>query len=862
MIVLLLVAAIAQADDIPANCETGSTPNIFARYEPQNSRLLLVDWNTGADVLLLAGDLPETRILGWSLDCRYLATAVGTLDSMDTVVWDVQQVTRVGSVPDARQQPHHVTWGPHNFLVVETRNGAVLWNVAANTQTILTTAFNTFTARNFSRLRWDADNRQVIGDLATGGREVYSLDTGEQVEVAADAAVVYPRGSQSELTLAGNRYLCDTRNTWQSISASDPRLPIQPRYNVNDHTVTMVLPHQYTGVAHDQVLAVLETNLVAPWVEFRGFTTNCRYLIASVGRAGEDASDTVVWDIIDARRVGTVPDARQIPHPLHIGADALLITTRDGGYLWYLPTNTLTLLNPIVETALDGRSGIFSFGAVAWDTINGQVLATLVGQPGAVHVFDVASGQAVGSYGLVDPQVSYLRLSPQATTVLVHYDQGYSVEVIHRASGIRLTASSRLSVVSFSPDERYAATSERDEYLIWDLHLLNADGSPTFIYPRQGRVMEFFVDSTTIRLGDGSLLNVLTGETTVMMPSSGGGASAAAVNGQSGVGVTDHGWSSSANSVPCITTRFSFEPSRGELTITRSDGSMEINNASRIRLSPGCAYITALVATTPATAYDSAGLDGSYEDRLTGLVVFWRVATGERIAEIPNFGVKLPIVLWSPDGSRAFVNTTAGNFLLNMSSGQWVMLSSDLDANPTSYYTNQWSLPAHPYNVYWDMERGQVYIHTWGGVAVFAIESGIMRYHVPIQGYYFAPVFSVSPDGRYLFVSAYLGPFMVWSLERVELLTIVDTPHPTSGFVGNYVALSPDERYLVMGYNVIRVWDLAQLPAAINDREPVSFNGPTARVRSLRFVDNVTIEVVTAVDTTYWNVQTGEQVVR
>ncbi|MDX2139696.1 MAG: WD40 repeat domain-containing protein [Chloroflexota bacterium] len=850
LILTVLAVASVQADDIPANCETGSSPNIFARYEAHNSRLMLVDWNTGADVLLLASDLPETRILGWSLDCRYLATAVGTLESMDTVVWDVTQVTRVGAVPDAHMQPHHITWGPHNFLIVETRSGAVLWNVPANTQVILTTAFNTFTARNFSRLRWDADNRQVIGDLATGGREVYSLDTGSQVEVAADSAVVYPRGSQSELTLAGNRYLCNSDSNRGAIRASDPSLPIQPSYNSNDHTVTIVLPHQYTGVPHDQVLAVLETNLAAPWVEFRGFTTNCRYLIAAVGRAGEDASDTVVWDIIEARRVGVVLDARQIRHPLHIGADALLITTRDGGYLWYLPTNTLTLLNPVVETSLDGQPGIFSFGAVAWDNINGQVLTTLVGQPGAIQVFDVANGQGVGSYGLIDAQVSYMRLSPQATTVLAYNDNLRSVEVIHRASGIRLTASSRLSVVSFSPDERYAATSGRDEYFIWDLQALNADGSPTFIYPRQDRVMQFFVDSTTIRLSDGSLLNVLTGETTVMMPSSDGGASAPAVSGQSGMGTTNYWWSSNADTALCINSGFAYEPSRGELTITRSDGSMEIINTSYPYLSPACTYISAFVASASSTTYDASGLEGSYDARLNGMLTFWRVATTEPIAEIPVFGRGRGggLINWSPDSSRAFVGTTAGNFLLNTSSGQWVMLSSDLGSN--GQY-NEWLIRDWSYHIYWDFTRGQVYIPTQRGVAAFDIETGVMRYF--LQG---ASYFSISADGRYLFA----GGVTIWDLDRAEIVARLITPYPTLDYLGSHIAISPDERYLVMGYNVIRVWDLASLPAAIEDRVPVTFNGPAARVRSLRFVDNVTIEVVTAVDTTYWNVETGEQV--
>lgn len=120
-------------DGIPDNCENRDgayyQANIFPRYEPQNQRLVLISWTTGQDVQVVAIGLADTRILGWSVDCRYLATAVGPAESMDTVVWDITSNMRVGAVPDAHLQPHHITWGPNGYLVVETRNGAVLWNV-------------------------------------------------------------------------------------------------------------------------------------------------------------------------------------------------------------------------------------------------------------------------------------------------------------------------------------------------------------------------------------------------------------------------------------------------------------------------------------------------------------------------------------------------------------------------------------------------------------------------------------------------------------------------------------------------------------------------------------------------------------
>jgi hypothetical protein len=137
LLLIKLTPSSAGDDGIPDNCEyTGAAyyqANLFPRYEPQNSRLLLVDWSTGADGLVIATDLPNTLIRGWSADCRYLDVAVGSPERFDTVVFDTTGTNlRVGSVPDARKAPHPITWGPGNYLVVETRNGAILWNVPAN----------------------------------------------------------------------------------------------------------------------------------------------------------------------------------------------------------------------------------------------------------------------------------------------------------------------------------------------------------------------------------------------------------------------------------------------------------------------------------------------------------------------------------------------------------------------------------------------------------------------------------------------------------------------------------------------------------------------------------------------------------
>jgi len=146
-VILFAVSALrpniaAAGDGIPDNCEYSDAasyqPNVFPRYEPQNARLVLVDWATGAEVRELAANLPETRIVSWSPDCRYLAGAVYQADSIDTLVWDTTTGAPMGSVPDAHGQPHRITWGPGNLLIVETRDGAILWNVPGGRRVQLT----------------------------------------------------------------------------------------------------------------------------------------------------------------------------------------------------------------------------------------------------------------------------------------------------------------------------------------------------------------------------------------------------------------------------------------------------------------------------------------------------------------------------------------------------------------------------------------------------------------------------------------------------------------------------------------------------------------------------------------------------
>jgi hypothetical protein len=57
----------------------------------------------------------------------------------------------------------------------------------------------------------------------------------------------------------------------------------------------------------------------------------------------------------------------------------------------------------------------------------------------------------------------------------------------------------------------------------------------------------------------------------------------------------------------------------------------------------------------------------------------------------------------------------------------------------------------------------------------------------------------------------------------------------------------------------LRVWDLSALPAAFDDRQPTHvYEGPIAIIKSLRFVDEQTVETVSSEGVSRWNILTGE----
>ncbi|MEO8606326.1 MAG: WD40 repeat domain-containing protein [Chloroflexota bacterium] len=860
LVTTLRPAPVAAGDGIPDNCEyTGAAyyqANIFPRYKPQDQQLYLADWATGADVKVIAGELGDTRILGWSLDCRYLVGAVGPQTSMDTVVWDTNTATEIGRVLDAHNQPHHITWGPGDYLVVETRDGAILWNVPANTQVTLTTSFNPTSVRNFDRVRWDIKNNQLIANLSVGGRAVYDLTTGQEVAEAVNTNDSVPGTPATTVLLGGKNYDCHGDYGYHYWYNPQGQPNIYLHYSVTDQSIAVVLRDNYRS---DETIQMLEANINLGTFETRGWSADCRYVAASLGAPGTDVTSTVVWDVAMGKRVGEFGDAHKIMHPIHwsYSDSSLIIETRDGAYLWVLPTDTRTLINPKVETSLAGEVGIRSFYSLEWDTAHHQLLAVAVGSANGVTAYDAQSGQQVGFYpsGGEHTPVGF-KLSPDGSRILVWNadDSLFSVWNRNDGSGITLDLGSHKwgyysSGGFFSPDSRYLVAILRD-MLVWDLQNPNPDGSPTVVYQDKYFGSSQFVDNVTIQAYGGRQLNIVTGaDSQAGQPDS--PQATTAVAGETG----ESGWGKN-----CKGIALQYDAKQGQLQFVDAVSGAVLHSAASSRVfswyynwSPDCRYVYTVESTIgdPALPYDDAPLDDTYYDQRSFNLVFWDAQTGQRLGAISKpyrfeTGWRVD---WSPSSERALVTTPEGSFIYQPATNQKVLLI---------YPTKSGSAFNTAFSVYWDYARGQVYISSWWGVDGFDMQTGEGRYFFTASpggggcGYY-GCWFDVSADNRTLYVGGD-GVLGVWNLDTLEHSEI----YIANGRTVGCCTISPDGRYLVLAYSTIRVWDLHNLPDNYYARKPTYvWRVAGDDIRDVRFIDNTTIEVTTSLGIQQRDVVTG-----
>lgn len=263
-------------------------------------------------------------------------------------------------------------------------------------------------------------------------------------------------------------------------------------------------------------------------------------------------------------------------------------------------------------------------------------------------------------------------------------------------------------------------------------------------------------------------------------------------------------------------------------------------------------------------------VNNRFSNYRAGDTTVFNAATGAVLAEYPQPSNSTPHpILWSPDSQRLLVSTRNGSFL-------WDFLAGSI-----SLVTTQ-SVVIYRQQHYWDEERHELFLmgqsdyQSAQEVIVVNWLSGevVGRYHNAVDGLAEAPLFHrfrVYPDVLIVYSVAARGdypsdgnPATIWDRSSGQLLAQVNMEAaavPTNrGSSALLIDLSPDRRYVAIGFRTLRVWDLWNLPANFEERtRTYQYLIDDYGVNALHFVDNTTVEVLLDDGFTRWryDVTTG-----
>lgn len=167
-----------------------------ADYQPYNSRLVLQDVVTRDLITVVQDNLvtDDFRYMGRSPDCRYVAAAIWDGAYFDTYVWDLASGTLIDIFEDAQGTQHYLNWSPYGgYVLVNTRNGGILWHLPGNSRVQLNNAANidnTSTwspARvyNFYQIEWDMISGQLLAVTVDDATTVRAYDLAMGANIAA-----------------------------------------------------------------------------------------------------------------------------------------------------------------------------------------------------------------------------------------------------------------------------------------------------------------------------------------------------------------------------------------------------------------------------------------------------------------------------------------------------------------------------------------------------------------------------------------------------------------------------------------------------------------------------------------------------
>ncbi|MBI5667363.1 MAG: hypothetical protein HZC41_05085 [Chloroflexi bacterium] len=317
-------------------------------------------------------------------------------------------------------------------------------------------------------------------------------------------------------------------------------------------------------------------------------------------------------------------------------------------------------------------------------------------------------------------------------------------------------------------------------------------------------------------------------------------------------------------------------------------------NIRLINWSPDCRYLSGAVGEIRASSpvrFDWLGYE-NYVSWYSRDIVLWDALNGGRVQSFINpgkriFRLKTPVV-WSPDSQYALIlggcpslyydcaiERERYDFLWiasNNSAARFEQLPSGESIRGRSerfirFIPNM----ARFGQEYWDIFRGWLWGSAPGGVAIYSLADGSLVTFLKNRAcercqWGAESRFVFSSDGQKVTLYSIAQRGTVGAITVYDLATMTGTEVNVEGLAAPYipfadyhpVALSPDNRYLAVGYDAIRVWDLQNLPEAVEDRLPIyRHGGPTARIWSVRFAAPGVIETTSEEGTQRWDLHTG-----
>lgn len=263
------------------------------------------------------------------------------------------------------------------------------------------------------------------------------------------------------------------------------------------------------------------------------------------------------------------------------------------------------------------------------------------------------------------------------------------------------------------------------------------------------------------------------------------------------------------------------------------------------------------------------GQSTSYKRCNPGLII-WDATTGERRQTFQRFCDRVlfgyPHIIWRPDNTVAIISewrTTANSQRSDGHRYLWYPDSNQLIELQINHPEGEINL----FQTFWDDARGWLWSSGEGGVVAFNIATGeqVGNYiNLPESTLYYGTrsYFTFSPDFSKVIVHGQ-HDFLNWIVPALSVYDIASgvgvALNPELNAAGE-VALSPDNRYLIMNYSAIRVWDLQNLPENLEDRLPIYRLNRQGRDSNIYFVNEHILAVENGDTLIQWDLHTGQQI--